>query len=333
MTWIDGHLDLAYLGVNGRNLRVPADPKIGCISLPELRDAGVELAFGTIFTEIAGDGPPHSSPIGSPHVYRGFDDLDGAHRAGMVQVELYEQLEREGELRIVRTVRDLDALGDGTLRVLILMEGADPVRSPDELREWFDRGVRMIGLTWAMGSRYAGGNSVTGSLTGLGIDMVHAMDDIGVIHDVSHLADDAFEKLANLARGPVVASHSNARALATDSQRHLRDDQIRWLSNHGGIIGLNLFRRFLSPTKDGTLDDVIKHAQHITRVMGRFDGIALGSDADGGFPPTDMAKGLEHPSKLHKLAEALREVGWSEEQVRGLQRENWLRFLRSALPT
>jgi len=334
MTWVDGHLDLAYLGVNGRDLRLPCpDPSVGCLSLPELRDANVELAFGTIFTEVAGTGGPGTcSPHDAPHVYMNFEDRDGAHRAGMMQVELYEQLEREGLLRIVRTRSDLDGHDGGPMRLLILMEGADPVRSPDELREWFDRGVRMIGLTWALGSRYAGGNSTGGLLTPIGVDMVHAMDELGVIHDVSHLADESFEHLADTARGPVVASHSNARALATPIERHLRDDQIKWISERGGMIGVNLFRRFLSPTKDGTLADVVRHAQHIVKHMGRFDGIGLGSDIDGGFPPSDLATGLQHPTKLPMLADALREEGWSDAQVHGFQRDNWMRFLRRALP-
>jgi len=335
MPWIDGHLDLAYLAVNGRDLRGRcADPALGCISLPELREAEVRLAFGTIFTELAGAGPPSlQSPAHAPHVYRDHDDLEGAHRAGMLQLELYEHLEREGWLRIVRSQRDLDfdLNDDGPLRIMILMEGADPIRSPDELPIWFDRGVRMIGMTWAMGSRYAGGNERTGPLTAIGIELAHAMDELGVIHDVSHLADEAFEQLLNISRGPIAASHSNARRLATPSQRHLTDEQIRQIGNRGGVIGLNLYRRFLSPTRDGTLADVVRHAQHITTVMGHFDGIALGSDADGGFPPAQLATDLEHPSRWSALADALLAAGWSDEQVRGLQCENWLRFLRSSL--
>ena len=334
VTWIDGHLDLAYLGVNGRDLRIRCvDPGAGCVSLPELREAGVGMAFATIFTEVAGTGGPGTcSPHDAPHVYRDFDDLDGAHTAGMRQLELYEQLEREGWVRIVRSLGDLDGDDDGPLRIVMLMEGADPVRSPGELRAWFERGVLIVGLTWAMGSRYAAGNSRPGPLTEIGVEMVHAMDEIGVIHDVSHLADEAFEQLRELASGPVIASHSNARALATPLQRHLRDDQIEWIGKRDGVVGLNLFRKFLSTSQEGTLDDVVRHAQHMARLMGRFDGVALGSDMDGGFGPSELAAGLEHPTKLPALAEALRAAGWSEAQVRGVQRKNWLKFLRRALP-
>ena len=334
--WVDGHLDLAYLAVNGRDLRLPcSDPTAGCLSLPDLREGDVRVALATIFTEIAGSGGPGTcSPHDAPHVYRSINDLHGAFAAGMRQLELYERLEREGCVRIVRTRRDLDFVGDdeGLLRIVILMEGADPIRSPDELALWFERGVRAIGLTWAMGSRYAGGNAAPGRLTTLGMELAHAIDDLGVIHDISHLADDAWEQLAAMARGPIVASHSNARALATPSERHLRDDQIHWLAERGGIIGLNLFKRFLSPTRDGTLRDVVKHANYMADLIGRRDGLALGSDMDGGFPASDLATGLEHPRKLNALAAAMRESGWSEQEVRGFQSENWLRFLRSALP-
>ncbi len=333
MTWVDGHLDLAYLGLIGRDLRRHCpDPAAACLSLPELREAGVEVAFATIFTEVAGTGPPGShSPHDAPHVYKSFDDLDGAHAAGMRQLELYELLERDGLLRIVRCRADLDD-ASAPLRIVLLMEGADPVRSPDELQLWFDRGVRIIGLTWAMGSRYAGGNARHGALTPIGREFVQAMDELGVAHDVSHLADAAFDDLAAIARGPVIASHSNARALASPTQRHLRDDQIEWIASRDGVIGLNMFQRFLSPGGKASIADVVRHAQHMVKLMGRSDGVALGSDMDGGFPPSDLAAGLEHPAKLPALADALKNAGWSDAAVRGFQRDNWLNWLRGVLP-
>lgn len=67
-------------------------------------------------------------------------------------------------------------------------------------------------------------------------------------------------------------------------------------------------------------------------IMGHTRGIALGSDIDGGFPPTDLAAGLEHPRKLPALSHALRDAGWSDEDVQGFERDNWLRLLRRTLP-
>ena len=158
MRWIDGHLDLAYLAVGGRDLKQSdIDPVRGCITLPAIRDANIELAFGTIFTEAGVFGPEH------PHGYPISDDLDAAESVGMVQLAVYEEWQKHGEISLVRSRADLDAQTP-LPKILILMEGADPIRSPDAVPSWFARGLRLVGLTWATGSRYSGGNGDGGPL-------------------------------------------------------------------------------------------------------------------------------------------------------------------------
>jgi len=325
--WIDGHLDLAYLQLLGRDLTAPCpDPDDGCVSLPELRDARVELVFATIFTEPASD---ESHPRSA---YGGIDDLDGAEAAGRRQLEVYRQLEAQGELRFVRSRADLDTPGGAGPGIVLLMEGADPIRDPDQVPRWFDDGLRMVGLTWAMGTRYAGGNHRLGPLTGLGIDLVGAMDDCGIVHDASHLSDEAFDGLMQVARGPIVATHSNCRALAGDSQRHLRDDQVRAIAARDGVIGLNLFSKFLVPSGRATIDDCVAHVQRVAELMGHRRGVALGSDMDGGFGPNRLPEHLDHPGKLDALTDALAGAGWSDDDVEGFAHGNWRRFLERTLP-
>jgi len=333
--WCDGHLDLAYLAVNGRDVRrADCDAAAGCVTLPALRSAGVRWIFGTIFTEMgyaemrSDMGPDEGDRA---HRYASHDDLDGAEQAGLRQLECYENLERERELTIVRGAADVDAPGGPDPRVVILMEGADPIRSPDDVPAWTARGVRMVGLSWATGSRYAGGNHDGGPLTAAGRDMIDALDVQRVIHDVSHLSDAAFDALLSRARGRVIASHSNCRALLEDKQRHLRDNQIQAIASRGGVIGLNLYTKFLAIGRRATIDDCIRHIERVCEVAGRRDVIALGSDMDGGFPPASLPQGLDHPSKLSALAEALRDRGWSDAEVAGFASGNWLRFLRAAI--
>jgi membrane dipeptidase len=328
MHWIDGHLDLAYLAVCGRDVTLPcADPAIGCVSLPDLHEGGVEVAFATIFTEPGEAAPDH------PHRYASSDDLDGAERAGIAQLEVYESLERRGLMRLIRRRDDVDDRSDG-LKIVLLMEGADPIRSPEHVASWHQRGMRMIGLTWATGSRYAGGNERQGPLTALGRELVAALDAHGVIHDASHLADAALADLLACAVGPIVASHSNCRALLppTANQRHLRDDQIIAIERRGGIIGLNLFTKFLVAGRRAEVGDCVRHVERVCELTGHRRGVALGSDMDGGFGPNDLPAGLDHPAKLVVLSSALRNAGWSEADVAGFARGNWLRFLRDALP-
>lgn len=324
--WIDGHLDLAYLALSGRDLRVACpEPGTGCVSLPALRDAGIDIAFATIFAE------PGRGPQEHPAAYPNSDDLDAAEAAGLRQVEIYRKLEAEGELSIVHAVGDLDR--DGPLpRIVILMEGADPIRGPEAVGRWFEAGVRIVGLTWARGTRYAGGNARAGPLTPLGRELVAAMDEAGMVHDASHLADEALDDLLESAHGRIVATHSNCRAHAGENQRHLRDDQIKAIGERDGVIGLNLYSRFLVRSGRAAIGDCVEHVQHAAEVMGHRRGVALGSDADGGFGPDLLPVGLEHPTKLPALAEALRDAGWSDADVDGFRRGNWRRFLKETLP-
>lgn len=336
LRWCDGHLDIAYLAVNGRDIRSPdVDPDIGCLTLPALREGNVQWVFSTIFTEMGMGGTDRA------HRYADHADREGAHAAGMRQMECYERLEREGEISIMRSQADVDR--GTTPRALILMEGADPIRSPDEVADWHARGLRMLGLSWAAGSRYAGGNCPppgvvlpadysVGPLTAEGVDLVHALDELGIIHDVSHLSDAAFDGLLKRTRGRIVATHSNCRTLMNNWQRHLRDDQIRTIAQRGGVIGLNLFGKFLAINRRATLDDCLTHVEHVAHVAGRRDVVALGSDMDGGFAPSDLPQGVDHPTKLCALADGLRARGWSEAEIEGFASGNWLRVIRAALP-
>jgi membrane dipeptidase len=327
MQWVDGHLDLAYLAVGGRDMtRADVDPATGCVSLPELRRAGVDIVIGTIFTERAIGGPSR------PHTYPTCDDLAAAEEAGLRQLRVYEQLERQGELAIVRSHADLDRDGPRP-RIVLLMEGADPIRSPEHARRWFDQGVRIVGLAWTAGTRYAGGNGAGGPLTPLGVELVAALDECGIIHDVSHLSDEAFDGLLARAKGRIIASHSNCRALLDNKQRHLRDDQIKSIAQRGGVIGLNLYCPFLckATQQRANVQHCMAHVQHVAGIMGHKTGVGLGSDMDGGFPPSDLPAELDRPTKLVNLARALREHGWTVQEILGFAFGNWTRFLRSAL--
>jgi membrane dipeptidase len=326
MPWIDAHLDLAYLALLGRDLRSPCpDPATGCVSLPALREAGLELVMVTIFTE------PAAGRLWKPHFYPDHTDRAACEAAGRRQLEVYQRLEDEGQLSIVRVAADLRASGPRPL-VILLMEGADPIRSPNALQWWFDHGLRAVGLTWAAGSRYAGGNSAPGPLTSEGRDLIAALDNLGLMHDLSHLADAALEGVLRHARGPVMASHSNCRALLDGGQRHLADHDLHRIALRGGLVGLNLYGRFLATGRAATIADAARHVEHAAAIMGHRRGVGLGSDMDGGFPPSDLPQGLDHPARLPALARELHARGWNDADLAGFRHDNWMRFFEQALP-
>src|SRR5881296_844253 len=99
----------------------------------------------------------------------------------------------------------------GRLAAVLLMEGADPIETPSQLGAWTDRGVRIIGPAWGR-TRYSGGTGAPGGLTDLGHQLLKAMRRKKVILDLSHMADEAVADAFALWRGPIIASHSNARA-------------------------------------------------------------------------------------------------------------------------
>lgn len=353
--WFDAHLDLACLAMNRRDMLVPlpADTTgIGpfapaSVTLPELAAGNVRFALATVFTEPDGDDAvaypagdaarAHAVGRAQIEVYLTWRDL------GLVSIDLPGCLRQEpgiGEIRggmgvasvvPVPLERRISRLSD-TLHIGILIEGADPIRTPDELSWWKERGACAVGLAWAKLSRYAGGNSTDVGITDLGRALVKEIDRLGLVHDASHLSDRAFFELLDLTDRRIMASHSNCRAIVDPSganQRHLTDEQIKLIISHGGIIGLNLFSRFLRPAgKDGraTIDEAIAHVERVCDLAASRLHVGLGSDADGGFSMLNLPEGIDRPRHFSLLTDALSSRGWSEEDVAGFAWKNWARF-------
>ena len=317
--WIDAHLDLAYLAGEGRDF-LTSTRKAGLdatVSWPDLAAARIHTAFATIFTERDG---PADEPAAYP-----ADDADAAEAAGLRQLEWYEAEERAGRVRIVRNGSDLDH--ETLPRLVILMECADPITGPDAVEAWYRRGLRIVGLSWARGSRYAGGNAAPGGLTPAGDAIVDAFEAHGIAHDVSHLSEAAFDDVLERSQGPVCATHSNAAAITGRNPRHLRDDQIEAIAARDGVIGLNLFGQFLhGEDRDATIEDCLDHVEHVASIAGR-ERVGLGSDADVGFPVSALPTGLRDLRNLDRLTEGLADRGWSAAACDGFQSRNWRRWL------
>lgn len=324
LAWIDGHLDLAYIAMQcGDIRREPTENEDRCVSLPALRRGNVGVIAATIFVEKGADAAMN------PWGYKDEHDWAGANRAAELQMSFYETLENEGLVRIIRTSEDLAI--ESQTRLLILMEGADPIRDADDVARWHRRGVRMCGLTWALGSRFAGGNKTGAGLTSAGRDVVAAFDSFGILHDASHLSDAAFDDLVGATTRPIVASHSNSRTLMGSNQRHIRDDQVREITRRRGVVGLNLYGKFLAVDRPSTLNDALDHVQHIATLSQCDDICALGSDLDGGFGPSSIPKGLRGPEHYGAVTNGLMSRGWSALACSKFASKNWLRVWNTAL--
>jgi len=239
---------------------------------------------------------------------------------------------------------DLDAVlatWDGDMPqvgIVPLMEGADPIQEPAEAQMWFERGVRLVGLSWQAGSRYAGGNAAPGRLTDAGRELLDAMADLGVVLDVSHLAEESFFEAVDRFEGRIVATHANPRA-RVPGPRQLSDEMIRRLVDRGGVIGVVLYNPFLradwSPgdSKEAvTLADVVAAVDHVCQVVGDASHVGLGSDLDGGFGVEDAPAEIDTVADLARIGPALSEVGYAHDDIAAVLGGNWLRVLRDALP-
>ncbi|MCA9298825.1 MAG: membrane dipeptidase, partial [Phycisphaerales bacterium] len=200
LSWFDGHLDLAYLAEIGRDLHAPPETCLGrlqpaAITFPSLDEGRVRAVLATIFTEAVDASDPRALDVG-PFAYAP-DDVEGANRAGMRQLKLYAAWRDAGILRLLgKRGSPVPPLDEGPLVAGILMESADPIRDPDDLNWWVDQGVVAVGLAWWRGTRYAAGNGLEpgapgDGLTSLGRDLVRRLDELGVVHDVSHLSERA----------------------------------------------------------------------------------------------------------------------------------------------
>jgi membrane dipeptidase len=339
---VDAHLDLAFNAVAlGRELdrdllelraREARPRQTGMVTWPELELAGIDLVFATLFANPAERVPMQEGALPPPYPEpEGYRDADGAFAQAWRQLEYYEELERRGRIRIVRHRPDLGTLlADGApIGVMLLMEGADPIRLPDELPLWWARGVRMVGPAWQR-TRYAGGTQAPGPLTDLGRELLDAMAALGMALDVSHLADEAAAEALERFAGPVAATHSNARALVP-TDRHLSDELLAAIAARDGVVGLVLGDTFLDADCKTTgrrvgLDHLRAHAEHVGAIVG-WERLGIGSDLDGGFGAEETLVELPRLAEFGRLAEAA-----PPEHRDDLLGASWWRWLERALP-
>ena len=213
----------------------------------------------------------------------------------------------------------------------------------------YDFGVRMMTITWNYDNSLGHPNRPPQGvaedfrnfyrfqpesgrgLTPFGKEAVARMEELGILPDVSHLSDDGFFDVADIVRGPFVASHSNARALC-GCARNLTDEMIRTIGEHGGVIGLNYCPSFVMEADDESkcftsCEALLHHARHIMNVGGR-EVIALGSDFDG-IPRKNLE--MENASQVQKLADCALHNGFTSEETEGMFYKNVLRLYREIM--
>lgn len=242
----------------------------------------------------------------------------------------------KGRLKVARSAAEVeDSLGDGVMAAVLHVEGAEAIGPDlDELQALYRAGLRSLGPVWSRSNifahgvpfRFPGSPDTGPGLTGAGRRLVRECERLGVMVDLSHLNERGFWDVAKMAEKPLVATHSNAHALCPTT-RNLTDRQLDAVRDSGGMVGVNFAVAFLR--EDGREDaetpvsEIARHVDYLVERMG-VDHAGFGSDFDGATVPRELGDAAGLP----KLVSALRERGYTEEDLRKLTHGNWLRVLR-----
>lgn len=353
---IDMHNDLA-----SRVLDDGYDPDVrhapgyaadrGDSDLPRLVESGVTAQFLAAFVDAS-------------HTTR-TPDHSLAH--ALAQLDLVDAFiaRHPDHLLPGRTGHDIRrAKAQHQIAIFSAVEGGHAIQnSLDNLRLLYRRGARYLTLTWNNGNDWAGSSigvhgTRTGGLTAFGQAVVREMNALGMLVDVSHVSDATFADVIATSTAPVIASHSNCRALAPHP-RNLSDNMLRAVARTGGVVNVNFFAAFLdagfaarldrmmseftpthTPGFDATratrfqeiprppLSTLVDHVEHIVRVAG-IEHVGLGSDFDGvnGMLPA----GIADITSLPQLAEALFQRGFHDAELQAILGGNMLRVIEQVL--
>lgn len=308
----------------GNRLRTHTD-------LDRLERGGVDAQFFSVFA--------HPRFAGEP---------GGTRRRAL---EMLAALERQAErhpdrMGLARSSRELrEVVATHRVAMLLGLEGGHAIENDlGALRDFYERGIRYMTLTWSNSNDWADSSSDTARHAGLsafGREVVREMNRLGMIVDVSHAADDTFWDVIETTRAPLMASHSSARALV-DVPRNMSDEMLRAVAENGGVVLVNFGGAFVDPRKANRprlvwdvlthlgpspipCERVLEHIDHIAQVAGTAH-VGLGSDFDGTL---FLPEGLRDVSGFPRITEGLLARGYSEEEIFGILGGNALRVLEA----
>lgn len=359
MLLVDAHEDLAYNMLSfGRDYRRPAvdtrrlEQANPCpdgdtlLGWPDYQLARTAVVFATLFVA------PARKKVGDWETQVYSTDAE-AYKLFSAQLDTYHRLadSHPDQFHLIVSLAGLELVlshwADSRLDeaghpvgLVPLMEGAEAIRTPDELGEWWQRGLRIIGPAWA-GTRFCGGTLEPGPLTRAGQTLLAAMSEFNFSLDLSHMDEAPALQALDEYPGPIIASHANALALlpGSVSNRHFSDRVIAGLIERNGVMGVISYNAFLKvgwkkgDSRQGiTLEHLVAHIDHICQMAGDARHVGLGSDFDGGFGLQSVPEDVDTIADLHKLQGLLSERGYSPDDIEAVMGGNWLAHLRRSLP-
>ncbi len=269
---VDAHFDLTFEVTNRRERGM--HKVIETSYLQQFRAGGFDLIVSALFI--------HDYFLPEMGLRRALDQIS----------HLLEEIdESPGRFRICRTVLEASgARAAGEIAIFLSLEGAEPLQNDIQLlRIFYELGVRGLGLVWSRRNYVSDGaffkssrEGRKGGLTPFGIDLIEKAEDLGMFIDVSHINDEGFWDVMDVVSRPLIASHSNCRALA-GTMRNLDDEQIEAVAKNGGVIGMNSVNLFIREDEpEVTISHFIDHVDHIAKIGG-IEHVGIGFDLCDSF--------------------------------------------------
>jgi len=344
---VDTHIDVPDR-LSARMEDISTRTERGDFDYPRAKAGGLNVAFMSIY-------------VAASHQETG-DSKDAAERL----IDLVEKLATDwpDKFAIATSVADVrEQFAQGKISLAMGMENGAPIETLDDLRHFYQRGVRYITLAHSRSNQLSDSSYDThhqwSGLSPFGREVVAEMNRLGMMVDVSHISDDAFRDVLEVSTAPVIASHSSSRHFTPGFERNMGDDMIKALAANGGTIGINFGSSFLveairqggeamsqyleengvRPDSDDGREyarryrektglgyaDVSDVVAHIDRVvqLAGVNHVGLGSDFDG--VGDSLPTGLKDVSFYPNLIYELLKAGYSEEDIARICSGNVLR--------
>jgi membrane dipeptidase len=245
---------------------------------------------------------------------------------------------------------DLDrAKKQRKIAVIMGIQNAAHFRQVEDVKSFYQLGLRCCQLTYNRQNLIGSGSTdrIDGGVSDFGAEIIKAMNQVGMLVDVSHCGDKTTLDAIDISSGPIAVTHSNCRAL-NNHPRLKTDEAIRKLAAKGGVMGITGVRNFVRDREPTTVEHIVDHIDHVVKLVG-IDHVGVGSDADlNGYddmPPDQLQKlrgsyksnyafrdkldtdGYDHPQKIYDLTEALIRRGYSDDNITAVLGGNFRRLL------
>lgn len=253
---------------------------------------------------------------------------------------------------LVGRAQDIDhAKAKQKIAVIMGLQNADEFREPKDVKAFYEFGLRCAQLTYNSQNLIGSGSTdrVDGGISDYGVEIIKAMNEVGMLIDVSHSGDRTTLDAIELSPKPIAFTHSNCRAL-NDHPRLKTDEAIKKLAAKGGVMGITGVRNFVKDKEPTTVEDIVDHIDHVVKLVG-IEHVGIGTDSDlMGYDhmPADQYKqlkagykasyafrdkidtdGFNHPRKMYDLTAALVRRGYSDSNIQAVLGGNFRRLLGS----